>query len=252
MFKTAVVKFLVVTACFAQLVAGSNCQPGLCYCGFALLKIGTYPFSHMPSINAKLPIGNYLDQINTALRAHYLTPNDEFTVQNTLFHCIGGPQGDIDVTSFCTYGCVAGGSGINDFCRAQGQAANITASVTGLPRSSSTISTVIHPGTSPTDPPTAGNNDNGSSVGRIVGGVVGGVLGLALIGALIFFFFRKKRHLHKINNPVGQEKDSRTYGSRHVGFQPWPVENGRPVAEVPACSEPRIYEAPTEMRQELY
>ncbi|KAK5991938.1 hypothetical protein PT974_05328 [Cladobotryum mycophilum] len=89
---------IVAVAIMAPFVAADNCRNGINYCGWNLLKKG-----------------NYYSQIISALsNAHESTDSNH--VNNELFHCDGGPQGDITVIKFCGNGCLDGGSGHDDYC----------------------------------------------------------------------------------------------------------------------------------------
>ncbi|KAK9445152.1 hypothetical protein VB005_00259 [Metarhizium brunneum] len=217
---------LAVIACLVPSISGDNCKPGLSYCGSTLLQIG-----------------NYSDQVDAALKAQSLNTSAQVTA-NTLFDCIGGPSGDIKNT---------------------GQVANSTSSATVLPSPLSTTTVVIYPSASPTTPTKSSNDSNGSYAAPIVGGVIGGVVALALIGTMVFLFFRNKRHRQERSDkvlvpsvghrPIGQQKPlhvSRPPNSRDFGSTAFPIEDERPVYEVPGFGEPRIHEAPTDARQELY
>lgn len=210
------------------------------------------------------PIGNYSDQVDAALKAQSLNTSNQVTA-NTLFDCIGGPSGDIKVISCCYYGCRPGSVGNSDYCNNEGQAANSTSSATVLPSPLSTTSVVIYPSASPTTPTKSSNDSNGSYAAPIVGGVIGGVVALALVGTMVFLFFRNKRHRQERNDkllvpsvghhPIGQQKPlyvSRPPNSRDFGSTAFPIEDERPVYEVPGFREQRIHEAPTDARQELY
>ncbi|EER25022.1 hypothetical protein CPC735_016230 [Coccidioides posadasii C735 delta SOWgp] len=89
---------LAVVGAMASLVAADNCQTGLQYCGYVLLRKG-----------------NYYAQIVQALHQAKL-PTDPRHVQNTLFQCIGGPNGEIKVIKFCGAACHDGGNNHSDTC----------------------------------------------------------------------------------------------------------------------------------------
>ncbi|OJJ50701.1 hypothetical protein ASPZODRAFT_55828 [Penicilliopsis zonata CBS 506.65] len=75
-----------------------NCRPNIQYCGYNLLKRG-----------------NYYAQINDALRDAN-QPTDETHVDQGLFWCTGGANGEITFISFCQSGCHDGGTGRSDWC----------------------------------------------------------------------------------------------------------------------------------------
>ncbi|KAF2668156.1 hypothetical protein BT63DRAFT_425472 [Microthyrium microscopicum] len=75
-----------------------NCTPKLLYCGQVLLRIG-----------------NYFNQINDALRASG-QPTDQGHINNGLFYCTGGSNGEIKFQTYCGGGCVDGGGGNSDHC----------------------------------------------------------------------------------------------------------------------------------------
>ncbi|KAL2012121.1 hypothetical protein VTN00DRAFT_4839 [Thermoascus crustaceus] len=59
--------------------------------------------------------GNYEDYIRDKLAAAG-KPTDEFTINNSLWHCVGN-DGEADFVAICTRGCVYGGSAqSNDYC----------------------------------------------------------------------------------------------------------------------------------------
>ncbi|KAJ7806802.1 hypothetical protein B0H14DRAFT_2324139, partial [Mycena olivaceomarginata] len=58
--------------------------------------------------------GNYADQIEKAIQKAHTDPAHMF---DTLFYCIGGSNGDIEVIKDCAPGrCVDSGSGKSDIC----------------------------------------------------------------------------------------------------------------------------------------
>ncbi|KAF2628418.1 hypothetical protein BU25DRAFT_339449 [Macroventuria anomochaeta] len=77
-----------------------NCKTGLNYCGRALLSIG-----------------NYKAQVNQALKDEG-QPTDQKHIDDALFYCKGGDNGDIEFQSFCGEGrCISGGDNTRDYCR---------------------------------------------------------------------------------------------------------------------------------------
>lgn len=150
--------------------------------------------------------GNYQPQIIDALQKASLDPNNKGVSTNTLFHCVGGNNGDIEVVKFCTNRCVDGGPGKSDVCNEASSGDSSTTSTSTLSQTSgTTVSTSTRSTTASSSgisgAPTAPSADNGSSqntpVGAIAGGVVGGVAGLALIGLGLFLFFKRSRQARK-------------------------------------------------------
>lgn len=88
---------IAIMATVSPFAVADNCRAGLYYCGYNLLHKG-----------------NYYSQIMDALQgAGYST--DRAHVENTLFYCVGGKNGDIRVIEYCNQ-CEDGGPGRNDFC----------------------------------------------------------------------------------------------------------------------------------------
>ncbi|KAJ3492673.1 hypothetical protein NLG97_g5231 [Lecanicillium saksenae] len=91
----------ITLAAAATLVATAfarNCTPGLVYCGWNLLRVG-----------------NYQEQVNRAISQKGWNVNGK-NIHDTLFNCLGGPNGEIDVLDWCSGNCADGGEGHNDFC----------------------------------------------------------------------------------------------------------------------------------------
>ncbi|EFW19377.1 hypothetical protein D8B26_007612 [Coccidioides posadasii str. Silveira] len=112
---------LAVVGAMASLVAADNCQTGLQYCGYVLLRKGklrglahVLPYYSWISVLTSA-LGNYYAQIVQALHQAKL-PTDPRHVQNTLFQCIGGPNGEIKVIKFCGAACHDGGNNHSDTC----------------------------------------------------------------------------------------------------------------------------------------
>ncbi|KAG6357781.1 hypothetical protein INS49_013660 [Diaporthe citri] len=82
---------------FTPLVQADNCTPGLNYCGYGLLRKG-----------------NYYNQINAALLTNRQS-TDSNHINQSLFMCIGGNNGDISFIKYCGT-CQDGGSGRSDHC----------------------------------------------------------------------------------------------------------------------------------------
>lgn len=97
--------------------------------------------------------------------------------------------------------------------------------------------TVTQPSNTATPSSTPSHSPSSSSnhVGAIVGGVVGGIGGLAIIGAIIFFLFRRRRQ-HR-QTPISHAPpihEMPQNESKHELEQP-PAEMGSPMAvEMPA------------------
>ncbi|KAJ7855569.1 hypothetical protein B0H13DRAFT_2079557 [Mycena leptocephala] len=90
---------LAVSLASATYTMADNCKRGLSYCGRGLLQKG-----------------NYADQIERAIQKAHTDPAHMF---DTLFYCIGGSNGDIEVIKDCAPGrCVDSGSGKSDVCLA--------------------------------------------------------------------------------------------------------------------------------------
>ncbi|KAM7214369.1 hypothetical protein V8F06_010207 [Rhypophila decipiens] len=94
----------VVCAALATLTAARNCTPGLTYCGKTLRAIATG--------------NNYDKQMREAMLKNWGNAHPtNFEMNNYLFACIGGPNGDIQVISSC-FGkeCIDNGNGKSDTC----------------------------------------------------------------------------------------------------------------------------------------
>ncbi|EAW14267.1 uncharacterized protein ACLA_073020 [Aspergillus clavatus NRRL 1] len=96
------VKFTTVaiglTAFLSSFAAASNCKANLDYCGSSLLKKG-----------------NYYAQIANELKAKGQS-TDPSHIQQSLFHCTGGSNGEIEFLRFCSGGCQDAGKGHSDSC----------------------------------------------------------------------------------------------------------------------------------------
>ncbi|KAM7191639.1 hypothetical protein V8F20_009246 [Naviculisporaceae sp. PSN 640] len=96
---------LAITA-LATLAAARNCTPGLRYCGKTLRAIATG------------------DNYNTQIREAYMEltgisfPSQE-EENDTLFHCLGGDNGDIVGLQVCPISCRDNGNGRSDECSVQ-------------------------------------------------------------------------------------------------------------------------------------
>ncbi|KAJ6527067.1 hypothetical protein B0H19DRAFT_1084119 [Mycena capillaripes] len=91
--------FVAVALTSATHTMADNCQRGLSYCGRTLLHKG-----------------NYADQIEAAVCKAHTNPGH---MLDTLFYCIGGSNGDIEVIKDCAPGrCVDAGSDKSDICLA--------------------------------------------------------------------------------------------------------------------------------------
>ncbi|KAE8350310.1 hypothetical protein BDV28DRAFT_151052 [Aspergillus coremiiformis] len=89
---------LAVVAVMTPFVAAANCQKGLQYCGYVALRRG-----------------NYYAQIVNELAASG-QPTDPSHVQNSLFQCLGGANGDIKFLRYCGAACQDGGNNHSDTC----------------------------------------------------------------------------------------------------------------------------------------
>ncbi|EAU32012.1 conserved hypothetical protein [Aspergillus terreus NIH2624] len=89
---------LAAAASLASTAVAANCQTGLQYCGYVLLRKGNY----------YAQIAQALDDANM--------PTDPSHIQNTLFQCVGGPNGDIDIIRYCGAACQDGGNNHSDTC----------------------------------------------------------------------------------------------------------------------------------------
>ncbi|KAF5008935.1 hypothetical protein FDECE_4798 [Fusarium decemcellulare] len=86
---------IAVVATLASFGAARNCTPGLYYCGSALLQVG-----------------NYYDPIEDALAAAKKgICADRRHVNDSLFYCLHGTNGDIKYKAFCSKGCSNNGIG---------------------------------------------------------------------------------------------------------------------------------------------
>ncbi|KAJ3497674.1 hypothetical protein NLG97_g1715 [Lecanicillium saksenae] len=90
LFATAAV--MVATA------SARNCKAGINYCGWNLLNIG-----------------NYQSQVDAALRQKGWQVNGK-NIHDTIFSCLGGPNGEITVLDWCAGNCADGGENHDDFC----------------------------------------------------------------------------------------------------------------------------------------
>ncbi|KAL6890036.1 hypothetical protein GGI43DRAFT_416226 [Trichoderma evansii] len=234
----ASVRTLFLLSAFTTLALAANCTPGLDYCGFNLLGIG-----------------NYQAQITDALQKASLDSSNKGVSTNTLFHCVGGQNGDIVVIKFCTNRCVDGGPGKSDFCNQVSSVGPTTSSTTSTSLTttqSAAASSADRSGTSTTSTTPTHSTDNKSSdntpVGAIVGGVVGGVAGLALVGLGLFLFFKRSRRRQKRGDESTPEMKS---------TQEQSLKQGGTVLEAPGDVASPRYELsgapvnPAEARYEL-
>ena len=116
-----------VVATIAALISGvvaDNCRTQYTYCGSSLLGMGQFPFSSsrdnqegLNSNSTSKPAGNYREQIIGALMSKG-RGFAEIDIQESLFRCKGGPNGDIEFITFCrgSSGCWNRGRGYNDEC----------------------------------------------------------------------------------------------------------------------------------------
>ncbi|PTB36169.1 uncharacterized protein TrAFT101_000136 [Trichoderma asperellum] len=247
----ALARTFFLLSSFTILALASNCITGLDYCGYNLLGIG-----------------NYQAQISDALQKASLDPTNKGIATNTLFHCVGGYNGNIVVIKFCANTCADGGPGKSDFCD---EASSSTASTPTSSRTTSTTSSTATQSTTASSADSSGasatstnptsSTDTKSSgntpVGAIAGGVVGGAAGLALIGLGLFLFFKRSRQRHKSLDqsmpelkPI-QEQSSKGYTDAH------PIPQDGSILEAPGDVARERYElsgAPvntTETRYEL-
>ncbi|KAJ7791208.1 hypothetical protein B0H14DRAFT_2395796 [Mycena olivaceomarginata] len=87
---------IIVLASATYTMAG-NCSRGLSYCGRSLLHIG-----------------NYANQIEAAIQKAHTNPSH---MLDTLFYCLGGDNGDIQVVQDCGAGrCADSGPKKSDIC----------------------------------------------------------------------------------------------------------------------------------------
>ncbi|KAH7233484.1 hypothetical protein BKA59DRAFT_549740 [Fusarium tricinctum] len=85
-------------AALAPVAEARNCRQGLTYCGYVLLRRG-----------------NYLNQIDAALKNAGVDANNN-NINQSLFYCQGGNNGDIQFRKQCKKGCNDGGDKHNDSC----------------------------------------------------------------------------------------------------------------------------------------
>ncbi|OAA42281.1 hypothetical protein NOR_05130 [Metarhizium rileyi] len=88
---------LAALATLVPLAVADNCQNGLLYCGYNLLKRG-----------------NYYTQINEALLSNG-QPTDSNHINYSFFRCLGGSNGAIEFLNYCP-DCHDGGSDHSDKC----------------------------------------------------------------------------------------------------------------------------------------
>ncbi|KAH6884474.1 hypothetical protein B0T10DRAFT_564508 [Thelonectria olida] len=228
-------------ALIGPFATADNCKKGLEYCGSTLMTKG-----------------NYRDQINDALEGNSLSSTNNTVVMNTLFTCLGGDNGDIEVIEFCQQGCTDGGSGKNDYCSGQSATSSSPSIVSTATSSTSTTSSTAEtlsisvtgstsePTSQPTSQDSNNNDSNGGSgtpVGAIVGGVVGGVAAIGLIAIAAFLFGRYK------NKSQNQQPDpSISHGSASPAGL---YHDLKPLA--PAPQSTIVHEAPThdDVRHEM-
>ncbi|KAK3400681.1 hypothetical protein B0T20DRAFT_505060 [Sordaria brevicollis] len=91
---------LLGTAALSGIAMADNCKTGLFYCGKGLLNKGNYYTQIVDALNGATPP----------------QPTDTTHVRESLFYCVGGPNGDITFQTFCSGGCKDGGSGKSDHC----------------------------------------------------------------------------------------------------------------------------------------
>ncbi|KAH6995007.1 hypothetical protein EDB80DRAFT_155551 [Ilyonectria destructans] len=88
---------IAILAVIVPLAMADNCRTGVIYCGSTLQRRG-----------------NYYQQIHDALEESGQVA-DEAHVNDSLFYCSGGSNGDIVYQTYCD-GCQDGGDGNNDYC----------------------------------------------------------------------------------------------------------------------------------------
>ncbi|KAM0192671.1 hypothetical protein ACHAPI_008028 [Fusarium lateritium] len=84
-------------ASLAPIAEARNCRQGLTYCGYVLLRRG-----------------NYYNQIDAALEDAGVQSNSN-NINNSLFYCQGGNNGDIQFKRQCK-SCKDGGDKHDDSC----------------------------------------------------------------------------------------------------------------------------------------
>ncbi|KAL7910310.1 hypothetical protein GGI35DRAFT_448435 [Trichoderma velutinum] len=89
---------VAIIATLVPFATARNCSKNLDYCGSVLLGIG-----------------NYYDQVVSALRAAG-KPTDDNWRKKSLFYCEGGPNGEIHFLEYCGERCVDNGQGHSDTC----------------------------------------------------------------------------------------------------------------------------------------
>lgn len=61
-------------------------------------------------------IGDYKAQVDEALSDRGITDPTNFQRQNSLFYCVGPPEGQIAYLETCSLACVNAGTGNDDSC----------------------------------------------------------------------------------------------------------------------------------------
>ena len=125
----SLVYFYATLVSVASVTYAKNCNTGLIYCGSTLMDMGNlqvFPSSKtlpwIPSIefldsntDGKF-IGDYKEQVEQALVDHGITNPSNFQLQNTLFYCVGPPDGQIAFFETCAIACKNEGVGNDDEC----------------------------------------------------------------------------------------------------------------------------------------
>ncbi|KAF2179223.1 hypothetical protein K469DRAFT_799415 [Zopfia rhizophila CBS 207.26] len=97
---TTLATILAASTGFVEVVMADNCYGPWNWCGWDLIKHG-----------------DYKQYIIRRLKANN-KPTDDYTINNSLWHCVGD-AGQADFVSICHNGCVYGGSAnSNDYCAA--------------------------------------------------------------------------------------------------------------------------------------
>ncbi|KAG5977689.1 hypothetical protein E4U55_006610 [Claviceps digitariae] len=91
--------FIAALAAIAPVAQANPCTEGVKYCGKTLKAYGDY--------NKKVH--------QTLIKALGYEPNPVFQADDrTLFKCLAG--GEIEYMRMCSYACIDGGGGENDYC----------------------------------------------------------------------------------------------------------------------------------------
>lgn len=110
---------LAIIATIIPLATANNCRGSYQYCGSSLLKKGNIKPSAPSNLRvyplSNKRVGDYFNYIVVRVIGQGMKGSD-FEIDNSLFRCVAGSDGDIDFVTMCSNGCVDAGWDKSDYC----------------------------------------------------------------------------------------------------------------------------------------